>query len=201
MSNHNLADVKAAKGKKMLLLLALVFVLPFTIAFTLHLLDIRPGGKSFGNLVTPVVELKMPAFEDAKGAEFASEKWSEIWSIVTVEAGACDIACESNIDKLDRVRRSMHKDTDRLQQILMLTEDYDVQAIEALQTKFPYLNILPAKTSSQKQFVEQFKQVATAGSFYLVDPLNNLMMFYPQDVEPKELRADIKRLFKNSWGG
>lgn len=201
MSDHNLADVKAAKGKKMFLLLALVFVLPFTIAFTLHLLDIRPTGKSFGNLITPVVELKIPEFVDAKGERFTAEQWNEIWSVVMLETTACDKACEANVDKLDRVQRSMHKDKGRIQRILMLTADYDVESIAKLQTKFSSLIVLPANTVEQQAFALQFNQVAAPGGIYLVDPLNNLMMSYPQAISPKELRADMKRLFKNSWGG
>jgi len=202
MSDHNLADVQAAKkGKKIFLLLALVFVLPFTIAFLLHVLDIRPSGKSFGNLITPVVELETPTFEDAKGNSFTPKQWSEIWNIVMLVESGCDEACEANVDKLNRVQRSMHKDQGRLQRLLILTKDHDVEAIEKLQTKFPNLIVLLAKTDEQKQFAAKFEQAAPVGSVYLVDPLNNLMMSYPQAVPPKELRADLKRLFKNSWGG
>ena len=123
MSNQNLADVKALKGKKMFLLLVLVFVLPFTIALTLHLLDIRPSGKSFGNLITPVVALEIPALDDAKGVRFAGEQWSKIWSIVMVAEAGCNEACEQNVDKLNRVQRSLNKEKDRVQRILILKKD------------------------------------------------------------------------------
>lgn len=201
MSNHNLADVKAAKGKKMLLLLALVFVLPFTIAFTLHMLDIKPGGKSFGNLVTPIVELKIPALDDAKGGQFSAEQWNEIWNIVMIDNASCNVACEENVDKLNRVQRSLHKEKGRVQRILILKNEFEPERINQLQEKFPQLIVLIAKASPQQQFVEKFEKAAGQGSVYLVDPLNNLMMHYSADVEPKELRHDIRRLLKNSWGG
>ena len=201
MSHHNLAEVKTAKGKKMFLLLALVFVLPFTIAFTLHLLDIRPSGKSFGNLITPIVELEIPVLNDTQGNSFSSEQWNEIWSIVMVEGAGCNEACEKTVDKLNRVQRSLNKEKDRVQRILILKNEYEAEQIDQLKDKFPQLIVLTAQEPTQQQFVEKFDQAASPGSIYLVDPLNNLMMYYAQDVGPKELRHDIMRLLKNSWGG
>ena len=201
MSDQNLAEGKTAKGKKMFLLLALVFVLPFTIAFTLHVLDIRPGGKSFGHLITPIVALKIPALDDTKGVSFTEEQWSKTWNIVMIEGASCNEACEKNVDKLNRVQRSLHKEKGRVQRILILKNEFEFERINQLQEKFPKLIVLTAKETSQQQFVERFDQAAGQGSIYLVDPLNNLMMYYPQDVEPKALRHDIMRLLKNSWGG
>jgi len=201
MSDQGLDDKKAAKGRKMFLLLALVFVLPFTIAFTLHVLDIRPSGKSFGNLIAPVVALDTPEFSDVKGQSFAPEQWRKIWSIVMVDAASCPEACEQNVDKLNRVHRTLYKDTDRIQRILILKNDVDKVRIAKLQAKFPKLVVLQAKDSAQEQFVAKFDQAAPAGSIYLVDPQQNLMMQYPQAVEPKAVRADLKRLLKTSWGG
>jgi cytochrome oxidase Cu insertion factor (SCO1/SenC/PrrC family) len=202
MSQSNLdAKTTVGKDKKILLLLAVVFLLPFTVASILHLLNIRPGGKSFGNLILPIVELKMPTLTDVSGNSFVDSKWSKIWNIVMIDAASCNQACEQNVDKLDRVHRSLYKEEDRVQRILILKNDYDADRILQLQQKYPALIILIAKDATQKDFVAQFDQTAPEGSIYLVDPLNNLMMYYSSDAEPKALRADIKKLLKNSWGG
>lgn len=202
MSQLNL-DTKIAVGKdkKILLLLAVVFLLPFTVASTLHLLNIRPGGKSVGQLVLPIVELTTPAFTDINGKAFAESRWSKIWSIVMIDSESCGVACEENVDKLNRVHRSLYKEEDRVQRILILKNEYDATRIEALQTKFPGLIILPAHDEVQKAFVTKFDEVAPDGSIYLVDPMHNLMMFYSSQVEPKGLRKDMMKLLKNSWGG
>lgn len=202
MSQSNLdAKTTVGKDKKILLLLAVVFLLPFTVASTLHFLDIRPGGKSFGNLVLPIVELKIPAFTDANGNAFVDANWSKVWSIVMINSASCDQSCEQNVDKLNRVHRTLYKEEDRVQRILILKNNYDVDRIQQLQEKYPALIVLSASDVSQKEFVGQFDKTAPEGSIYLVDPLNNLMMYYPSDIEPKPLRADIKKLLKNSWGG
>ncbi len=88
-----------------------------------------------------------------------------------------------------------------MQRILILKSEFDVEQINQLQEKFPQLIVLTVKESVQQQYVQMFEQTVAQDSIYLVDPLNNLMMYYPQDVGPKELRHDIMRLLKNSWGG
>jgi cytochrome oxidase Cu insertion factor (SCO1/SenC/PrrC family) len=202
MSQVNLdEDTKSSKGKKVLLLLAVVFLLPFTIASTLHLLNVRPGGKSFGQLVSPIVELKIPTFTDINGKPFTETQWAKIWNIVMIDSTSCNQACEENVDKLNRVHRSLYKEEDRVQRILILKNDYDAARIQELQTKFPALIVLPANDLAQKEFVTKFDQVAPEDSIYLVDPMHNLMMFYSGQVEPKGLRKDMMKLLKNSWGG
>ncbi len=195
------AGVTVAKDKKILLMLAVVFVLPFTLAFTLHLLDVRPGGKSFGQLVTPPIALNIPTFFTADGKDFSAEQWSKIWNVVMINQHNCDDVCEEKIDKLDRVQRSLHKDKDRVQLILILEDSPDNTRAQQLQNQFAGLVVLSVQEDAQRAFAQQFTKVASEGSIYLVDPLNNLMMHYPSVVEPKALRSDVRKLLKNSWGG
>jgi cytochrome oxidase Cu insertion factor (SCO1/SenC/PrrC family) len=193
--------LKVPKDKKILLLLAIVFVLPFTLAFVLHLLDIRPGGKSFGQLVTPPIELTIPPFTTTNGKDFSADQWSKIWNIVIIEQADCNAACEQKIDKMDRVQRTLHKDKDRVQLVLMLKGNANAERVKQLESQFADLVVLPVQQDVQQAFAEQFTKIAPEGSIYLVDPLNNLMMQYPSDIEPKAFRADVKKLLKNSWGG
>lgn len=200
---NNLAELKKqGKGKKMLLVLAVVFLLPFTIAATLHLLDIRPSGKSFGHLITPPVSLNIPVLHMVTQDEpFSTERWSKIWNIVMIDDASCGEPCQKNVDKLNRVHRTLPKETDRIQRILILTGNIDLAKVNALQDKFPNLIILSGNGEEQQFFIKNFSDAAPLDSVYLVDPLNNLMMDYPKDLQPKGLRGDLVRLLKNSWGG
>lgn len=200
--SNNLTDVqKKAKSKKMMLMLAAVFILPFTIAATLHLLDIRPSGESFGHLITPPTALAIPTFNQMEGEDFAPERWDKIWSIVMIDDASCAAACQANVDKLNRVYISLDKDAKRVQRILLLQGDIDEENVKTLQAQFPKLIVLAGRDENQKAFLNVFNNAASKGSVYLVDPLNNLMMHYPSAVPPKELRSDVKRLLKNSWNG
>lgn len=200
---NNLAVLqKQGKGKKMLLMLAVVFLLPFTIAATLHLLDIRPSGKSFGHLITPPVNLNIPVLNHVlQDKPFQAERWSKIWNIVMIDDGNCAESCQENVDKINRVYRTLPKEADRIQHLLLLTGSIDLEKVNALQSKYPKLIILSGNSEEQQDYFNYFRDAAQQDSVYLVDPLNNLMMDYPADLEPKGLRGDLVRLLKNSWGG
>ena len=199
--SNNLAEMqKKSTGRKMLLMLAAVFVLPFTIAAALHILDIRPGGKSFGHLIQPPVALNIPALTEVNGNAFYAEGWEKIWSVVMIDDANCAETCQANADKIRRVHLSLHKEVKRVQRVLILQGSVDQGQVASLQTTFPELIILIDEGKTDR-FISNFINAAPVGSVYLVDPLSNLMMHYPQAVPPKELRADLKRLLKNSWGG
>ncbi len=185
------------KGRNMLLILAGIFVLPFMIAATLHLLDIRPGGKSFGNLITPPIGLDFPQLKDIHGRDFLPEQWDKKWNIVMVDYNGCDTGCQSILDKVNRVHISLAKEAKRVQRILILSNsDNDFRS--AIHERFPNLKVL---TGDTEQFIATYETVADVPSIYLVDPLGNLMMQYSQDISSKELRGDLVRLLKNSWAG
>ncbi len=199
----NVSSVKKqGRGKKTLLMLAAIFLLPFTIAAILHLLDIRPGGKSYGHLIVPPVNLNIPMFNTAlNDKQFSSKDWSKIWNIVLIDDANCATSCRENVDKIDRVYRTLPKETDRIQRILLLTGTIDLAEVKALQDQFPQLIVLTANSEEQQLLINDFRAAAPIGSVYLVDPLNNLMMDYPKDMQPKALRSDLVRLLKNSWSG
>jgi len=192
-------------GRKTLLLLAVIFVLPFTIAATLHLLDIRPSGKSYGNLIVPPVSLAIPQLQDAQGKPFTATKWQKKWNIVMIDQASCDDACQATTHLLGNVHISLDKEFKRVQQILLLPNKTKSEAIAELQKKFPDLIILSGSDEATTQFASKLetteKKQAKPQSIYLIDPLGNLMMQYPQNFDPKGLRSDLVRLLKNSWAG
>ena len=184
-------------GKKTLLMLAVVFVLPFTIASTLHLLNVRPSGKSYGELITPPVALNIPELQDAQAKPFAAKNWQKKWNIVTINRGACDDACQARTHLLGNVRLTLDKDTKRVQQIMLIANEIKAEALADLQQKNPALIILTGRAAAQ--LADKLEQLSKPQAILLVDPLGNLMMQYPQNFEPKGLRSDLVRLIKSSW--
>lgn len=187
--------VNKVNGRKILLGLAVIFVLPFTVAATLHLLNVHPSSRSYGELVTPAEPLQFVASADG----LASKKWLKKWSIVTVEANGCLAPCQAQLHLLKQVNTALDKDKDRVQRVLLLPTAPNAEANSALQKQYPDLMIVSNADTETVKFAAQFK--GSAGGVYLVDPLGNLMMRYPQDFNPKGLLTDLKKLLKNSWAG
>ena len=188
-----------SSGKKTLLMLAVVFVLPFTLAAILHFLDVRPGGKSYGELITPPVALTIPTLQDAQGEAFAAENWQKKWNIVTIVRDVCDEACQTRTHLLGNVRLSLAKDSKRVQHMMLILKEINAEVLVDLQQKNPELIILTGNEAAP--FADTLEQSSKSQSIYLVDPLGNLMMQYPQNLDPKGLRSDLVRLLKSSWAG
>jgi cytochrome oxidase Cu insertion factor (SCO1/SenC/PrrC family) len=199
--NNPEAIQKQGNGRKVLLLLVLIFVLPFTMAVILHALDIRPSGKSFGNLITPPVSLDIPELTDAQGKTFRATNWQKKWNIVMMVRDGCDDRCLAKIDLVSKVHISLNKDIKRVQRILLFLTETNSETIADLQKKYPDLIVLVGNDETIKQFASNLETVGETQNIYLIDPLGYLMMYYPQDFDPKGLRGDLVRLLKNSWAG
>ena len=186
-------------GRKVLLILAVIFVLPFTVAATLHLLDLRPSGKSYGDLVQPPKSLQIPLLHDAAGKEFTAQQWLKKWSVVMVDATGCTAPCQAQVHLLKQVHTSLNKDIKRVQRILLVPAESNSETFTVLQKEYPDLLILAGADAETVKFAAEFN--VAGGQVFLVDPLGNLMMSYPVNTGAKELYSDLKRLLKNSWAG
>ncbi len=129
-------------GRKILIILAVIFVLPFGVAATLHLLQVKPGGHSYGELVKPPVSLKFPVLQDAQGKPFKAQSWQKIWNIVTIDTRGCTEACQSQLHLLKQVHISLGKEAHRVQRLLVLPVAMKGEILNALQKKYPDLIIL-----------------------------------------------------------
>jgi cytochrome oxidase Cu insertion factor (SCO1/SenC/PrrC family) len=192
-------DQSKPKSMKTFYLLILVFILPFTMAVLLHFFDLKPTGKSYGNLLQPPKSLQIPMLKDLQGEVFKPEQWNKIWNVVTVDATGCAEACAARVHMLKQVHTSINKDIDRVQRVLLVPVDTGLQAYTDIQKKYPDLIILAGADAKMVKFSSEFD--VNKGNVFLVDPLGNLMMSYPDKFDPKGLRSDLTRLLKNSWAG
>jgi cytochrome oxidase Cu insertion factor (SCO1/SenC/PrrC family) len=197
-SNRPLHPNKTS-GRKILLILAVIFVLPFTIAKTMHLLNVHPTSHSYGTLVNPPQALQLATLHDTQGKDFSAPQWKKIWSIVMVDSTGCAAPCQKQVHLLKQVQTSLDKDAHRVQRVLLVPTLLKLKAFEGLQKQYPDLIILAGADAETVKLAGQFN--IAAGGVYLVDPLGNLMMSYPPSLNPKGLYSDLKRLLKNSWAG
>ena len=201
-NNDNTSGKSKTSGRKVLLLLAVIFVLPFTLAATLHLLDLRPTGKSYGDLIQPPKELNFINLQNSENKTLPPKQWLKIWSIVMVDNAGCTVNCQSQVQLVKQVHTSLGKEYKRIQRLLIVTTDIAASDLNALKLNNPNLKIVANNDAQTLKFAQQFGSATnTNGKIYLVDPLGNLMMSYTKDHDLKGLRSDLTRLLKNSWAG
>ena len=166
--------------------------------------DWHPKGKSYGDLIEPVVPIKLTeAFKDVKTTDttvLSKLLWHDKWSAVIL-ADKCEAVCQARLHDARQIHASLEKDMNRLQRILITNQ----QDLNDLQKQYPDLIILNQPSADVAALAKQFDvdgvSAYTSERVYMVDPLGNLMLSYSNQVKPVDMRKDWVRLLKYSWAG
>lgn len=194
-----------SQGRKMLLGMLVFFALPLVVVAAMYALDWHPAGRSHGTLVSPLKALPPPAgIRDMREAPVSADLWRDKWSMVYI-AEQCHEACEERLHLMRQIQVSMDKNMSRVQRILISSDPH----LQAMQARYPDLIILHAPSDHVQAYARHFQQSAgatdaqatDANTLYLVDPLANLMMYFPATLAPRDIRADIARLLNYAWAG
>jgi hypothetical protein len=171
-----------------LALLALFFALPVGASFLLWWLDLTPGTSgNYGTLLRPQ-PVALPAAGELKGK----------WVLVQFDGGACDAGCERKLYFMRQVRRAQGKEMQRVARLWLLTDKEQpgselLKAIEGTVVA-PRAGIDAANGAFPAER-------SVTDHLYLVDPLGNLMMRFPQDADPARVIKDLQRLLRASSFG
>lgn len=169
------------RGRIKLLLLALLFVAPFVLAWLAWRFEWATGDTSnYGELITPARPLAGAPLEALRGR----------WVLVTFDAAACDAYCERKLYFMRQIRRALNEDGERVARLWLLTDAGSASpkllaAIEG--THVARAGELAASFPAEG---------ALADHIYVVDPLGNLMMRYPRDPNPSRMLKDMQRLLR-----
>jgi cytochrome oxidase Cu insertion factor (SCO1/SenC/PrrC family) len=136
---------------------------------------------------------------DTQGKAFKREQWLKKWSIVMVDSDGCAASCQEKLHLLKQVHVLLNKDAYRLQRVLIVPAEATSEAIVSLQKQTPDLLVLAGADAETSKFAQAFN--VAGAQVYLVDPFGNLMMSYPEKMDPKGLFSDLKRLLKNTLVG
>ena len=164
---------------------------------------IRPEGRrNYGELITPQRPLPAVATTDLNGKPGELAILKNQWLLVNVAGAACEAACQQRLYFQRQLRESLGKGKDRLDRVWLVPDaaSVDARLIPAL-TEARVLRIsadvlaawLPA---AQGQRMEDH--------LYVVDPLGNLMMRFPANMDTAgaaKAKRDLDRLLRasGSW--
>ncbi len=192
------------KGRLFLIAMVVFFAAPLFLVMAMYRFDWHPTGKSYGDLIEPVVPIKLTeVFQDVKTTDttvLSKVLWHDKWSAVIL-ADKCETVCKTRLHDARQIHASLEKDMNRLQRILITNQ----QDLGGLQEQYPDLIILNQPSADVAALAKQFdlNGVSSYASerVFMVDPLGNLMLSYSNEVKPVEMRKDWVRLLKYSWAG
>ena len=136
-----------------------------------------------GEFVQPPVALVDLQLSNSDGVIMLE---GETWWLWVVAPRMCDEKCAHALHQLRQLQILLNKDADRVRRALL---SEDVAAVEEALAIYPRLSYLQGDLSRLKEGI------------YIVDPIGNLVFWYPLDDAGEPVLKDLKRLLKLSQIG
>ncbi len=191
------ADDPRRLGRRQLLVVAALFIIPLATAFILYFWTAwRPGVQAHGELMDPPRPLAPAGLALPDGRPVPVNVFRGHWSLVHPAGPACDVRTRAILEELARIRLALAQDAPRVQRVLLHTG-------QCASVEFPSrdadLLVLAASGPAGDAFRAQFPPAARDGQgIYVVDPHGNLMMSYPASGSAHGLLKDLERLLRLS---
>lgn len=204
------AAAKPARAK--LLFIIALFALPI-IASYLSYFVWRPAGgvKNYGVLL-PVQTLpeSIRLYPVSGGDPITLKSLRGKWLLVQADAAACDAACQAKLYAARQVRLMQGRDQTRIERLWILSDGGAPGA--AMQEKYAGSLFVTDKTQALLPLLTAADKTASSAApgtqhepsghgIYLIDPLGNLMMRWPEHPDIKRMHKDIERLLRASQIG
>jgi len=193
-------------SRQALVLLGLLFMMPAFVAWVMHSSGEegwRPEGTTNrGILVHPARPLIFPAdmmIADASANDYLQGKWTLLY----IGDGNCDKVCNNNLYKMRQVNIAQNENMKRVQRLYLVRgEELSGTLGALLEKEYSKMEVAPFTDTQAQQltpdFVVEGVSMEGAERVYIIDPLGNLMMYYPADADPGGMLKDLKKLLKYS---
>lgn len=183
---------KKSNRRKFIWILVLLFS-PVVISYTLFFMGYRPGSINYGDLIE-IQKLSGEGVTQDTNIIFRMKDLRGKWIMLTVDSGECGEACDTKLYYMRQVRTMQNREKDRIERLWLI--DNNAQVSPEILEKYEGTVFVNAKDS------ELLNQIPTRETqrkhIYLVDPIGNLMMRFPEELEPRKMSDDIKRLLEVS---
>ncbi len=188
-----MTETRKGKGRLQLLLIAAVFLGPLALAAWLYFAEpgLTPEARTnHGALLQPIVNLP----EAVPGSPLHASNDGN-WVLLHANLGECDEDCEFSLYTLRQSRRMLGREMDRLVRVFLHGDSApDTVLLTEEHTGLVTLQDRALADLLQRQRPDDLD----AGGYYLVDPLGNLVMYFPPDIDPSAMVEDIKHLLELS---
>lgn len=180
-------------GMQQVALLGLVFVLPLALAAVLYFGDsgLAPAGRTnHGTLLEPIVNLG-EALPNSPVAGLSEGHWLLIYA----NDGPCGTACKDSLYTLRQVRLMLGPDMSRLRRVFL----HGQIAPDTVRIEDEHPDLITIEDEALGDLLDdQRPRELPPDGYFLVDPLGNLMMYFPPDIVPGDMVDDLEHLLELS---
>ena len=175
-----------------MLLIASVFFGPLVVATIMYYGGhFQPEGRTnHGALLEPIIAVA----EQLPDSEVIA-RGDGYWSLIYSESGQCGNPCEMALVTIRQSQKMLGKEMDRLKRVFLHGESSPDTVFLADE----HAGLIALREDALTALLNNKKPAElSAGGYFLMDPLGNLVMYFEPDIDPSDMVEDIKRLLKLS---
>ena len=202
INSSGVRSAETRSGRWKMILVLLVCASPVVASYFMYYVVRPEGRRNFGELIDPQRPLPALATQtlDGKSGELTALK--NQWLLLSVASGACDTRCEQNLYFQRQLRESLGREKERLDRVWLVIDDMAVR--QALLPALASATVLRVQPTDLARWLEPAPGKRLQDHLYLVDPLGNLMMRFPADMDAEaaaKAKRDLDRLLRaaGSW--
>ena len=191
-----LKETATKTHKRKLLLLIAVMIAPIAFSYVLFYWGAPPGTVNYGELIKVKV-LPDVALHKTNGVAFNMNQLRGKWVMLVVDSGKCEKLCREKLYYMRQVRLMQKNEIERIERVWLIDDD----KIPETSIKEDFKGTIFINARDNKLLKEIPAKISQRDHIYIVDPLGNLMMRFPKNIDPSKMAKDIKRLLKVSQIG
>lgn len=204
-SGYNIVSTTTLNpNKKRLVIIFALFLIPLLIAAIWYILlpdDYKPGKTTNnGNLIQPIYPVQAFEQQTKGGASFSGKDLEKKWTLVHLINGNCDEACSKWLYHTRQIRIALAEDMDRVNRLAVVDTAQAATGNAKMWESHPDMQVIVGGEGGLGKQIRTHtaEQKYPENSVFLIDPLGNLMMQFPPDLDPKKLMKDLEKLLKLS---
>lgn len=179
-------------GRLQLVLIMLAFGGPLLLAAWLYYGgdEWRPGGTTnHGILLEPFTNVHAAA----TGPEIAGINEGQ-WLLLYADREACDPDCRDALYTIRQLRLMLGNDMSRLSRVFLHGETPPDRVF--LDDRHP--GLITISDPGLAALLDSRRPAGAGNGYFLIDPLGNLVMYFPPDLDPGDIVEDLERLLRLS---
>lgn len=122
------------------------------------------------------------------------------WLILYELDQPCDQACTENVTALRQIHRAVGRHAEHLAIVLLNSGETEAGLRARLEEIYPGFNLVSdngqTATSTLQTIDTGITADATDVQTYILDPMHNVVLAYPNNSDPTDIHKDLKRLLK-----
>ena len=182
------------KRYRALYAVTLVCIAPVVASYLAYYVFTPSGRTNYGTLLTPRPAPAM-VLTQIDGRPFSLDTLAGKWVLVAAAGGDCKERCAAALLQMRQQRLMTGKDRDRVERLWLITDEAPLSTV--LMREYEGTHFVRVHSADARAFLA-IDSTNPEGQVWLIDPMGNLMLRWPQDPEPQRVKKDLARLLTAS---